>query len=192
MSIEIIPRDGSIRGGLLRRVVLPPLITTTVLLLSYFLLPFTGIRKVQSAVLLAVGLAAVCVVCAWQIRLVLRDSNPFARAAEALAATLGLYLVTYATVYYLMSEATPQDFNQPLTRLDALYFGVTVFATVGFGDIVATAQSSRAVVLTQMVGNLLLIGLALRLLTASARLRRQQLQNPADLEATACDRRNSR
>ena len=41
-----------------------------------------------------------------------------------------MYLVGYATVYYLLSTAEPHNFNEPLTRLDALYFCVTVFSRV--------------------------------------------------------------
>lgn len=163
-------------GRLLGRIVALPLLTTTILLLAYFLLPFTGIRSVQSVVVLVFGLALVCTICAWQVHSVLRTDNPLIRAVQALAAVLVVYLVTFATMYFVMSDITPSDFNQPLTRLDALYFCVTVFTTVGFGDIVATAESARALVLTQMLGNLVLIGVALRLLVASTRLRRRQLR----------------
>ncbi len=31
----------------------------------------------------------------------------------------------------------PAAFNETLTRIDSLYFTLTVFATVGFGDIAA-------------------------------------------------------
>ncbi len=158
-----------------------PVGTTVVLLGAYFVLPFRRIAGISAVVVLVAGVLVVAVVCAWQIRRVLRGEYPFVQAVEALAATFGCYLVGYATVYFLLA-AEPQNFNAPLTRLDALYFCVTVFTTVGFGDIVATAQVSRAVVLTQMIGNLILLGLAVRLLTASVRLRRGQLRDRDSLE----------
>ncbi|MEV6322940.1 potassium channel family protein [Nocardia sp. NPDC051787] len=158
-----------------RRALLPPIVTITALLLAYFALPFTRISGMHTLLLLLLGLVAVCAVGTWQIRQVLRAFDPVAQALQALAATFGLYLVGYATVYAVLSDAAPGDFSEPLTRLDALYFSATVFTTVGFGDIVATSQTSRAVVLSQMLANLVLIGLVFRLLVLSVRLRREQL-----------------
>lgn len=163
------------RRRVLRRALLPPIITITALLLAYFSLPFTRTSGMHTLLILLLGLVAVCAVGAWQIRQVLRAVDPVAQALQALAATFGLYLVGYATVYAVLSDTAPGDFSEPLTRLDALYFCATIFTTVGFGDIVATSQTSRAVVLTQMLANLVLIGLVLRLLVLSVRLRREQL-----------------
>jgi voltage-gated potassium channel len=66
-------------------------------------------------------------------------------------------------------------FSQPsLTRMDALYFTITVFATVGFGDITPTAQTSRLLVTVQMVLDLVLIGVVIRVfLSAVDRARRR-------------------
>jgi voltage-gated potassium channel len=36
-----------------------------------------------------------------------------------------------------MAKLAPHSIGAPLTRTDALYFTVTVFSTVGFGDITA-------------------------------------------------------
>ena len=43
---------------------------------------------------------------------------------------------------------------QPLTRADALYFAVTVFSTVGFGDITPESEAARVVLIVQMLGDL--------------------------------------
>ncbi|WP_330231646.1 potassium channel family protein [Nocardia sp. NBC_00508] len=163
------------RRRVLRRALLPPIVTITALLLAYFSLPFTRISGIHTLVLLLFGLLAVCAVGAWQIRQVLRAGDPVAQALQALTAIFGFYLVGYATVYAVLSAAAPGDFNEPLTRVDALYFCVTVFTTVGFGDIVATSETARTVVLSQMLGNLVLIGLVIRLLVHSVRFRREQL-----------------
>ncbi|MGQ4599390.1 ion channel [Nocardia sp. R6R-6] len=175
------------RRWVLGRTLLPPIVTITALLLAYFSLPFTRISGVRTVVLLLFGLLAVCAVGAWQIRRVLRAGDPVAQALQALTATFGCYLVGYATIYALLSAATPGDFSEPLTRVDALYFCVTIFTTVGFGDIVATSETSRAVVLTQMFGNLVLIGLVIRLVVLSVRFRREQLHR-SDLFATGNSR----
>ena len=59
-------------------------------------------------------------------------------------------------------ETNPAVFNEALTRTDALYFTITVFATVGFGDIAPVAQWMRVVVSLQMVADLLVLGFVLR------------------------------
>ena len=44
---------------------------------------------------------------------------------------------------------------------DSLYFTVTVFATVGFGDITATSQTGRLIVTAQMILDLIVLGLGI-------------------------------
>jgi hypothetical protein len=43
-----------------------------------------------------------------------------------------------------------------------VYFSVTVFATVGFGDISPVSDPARIVVTVQMIADLLVLGLVLR------------------------------
>ncbi|MFC9997728.1 potassium channel family protein [Nocardia sp. NPDC127526] len=171
-------QDGpaSARRRALRRSILRPVGTTTVLLLAYFLLPFTRLDRPRTVLLLIAGALTVGAVCAWQVRRVLRAEYPIAQAVEGFAAVFGSYLVGFATVYHALANHDPGNFSESLTRLDALYFCVTVFATVGFGDITAVTQPARAVVLVQMIGNLVLIGTALRLFTTSVTLRRNRLR----------------
>ena len=67
---------------------------------------------------------------------------PGLRAAEALGLIIPLYLLLFASTYFLMERASAANFTQPLTRTDALYFSVTVFTTVGFGDIAAKSETA--------------------------------------------------
>ena len=90
-----------------------------------------------------------------------------------LAALVMLYLISFSTVYFIFSDYDPGSFNEHLTRMDALYFCLTVFTTTGFGDIDALTQGARIAVSIQMVSNLILIGLGFRLfsMVVTARLR---------------------
>ena len=55
--------------------------------------------------------------------------------------------------------ASPASFStHQLTRTDALYFTVTTFTTVGFGDIIPASQGARLVVTAQMILDLLVLG----------------------------------
>ena len=47
-----------------------------------------------------------------------------------------------------------------MDKIGALYFTVTVFSTVGFGDITAKTDLARTLVTIQMLFNLVVIGLA--------------------------------
>jgi hypothetical protein len=56
-----------------------------------------------------------------------------------------------------------------LNVVTALYFTVTVFASVGFGDIFAQTDSMRLLVTVQMMLNLVVFGAVIRLLASAAR-----------------------
>ena len=60
-------------------------------------------------------------------------------------------------------SANGATFTQPLTRIDSIYFSATVFATVGFGDITAKGQGTRVLVTIQMMLDLVVVGLVVRL-----------------------------
>ena len=82
---------------------------------------------------LAVWLLAFAVVFAWQIQAVIRSSHPGLRAAEAVAVSVPFAIVLFASAYFVIGQTNPASFTEALTRIDAMYFTVTVFATVGFG-----------------------------------------------------------
>ena len=60
------------------------------------------------------------------------------RAGVAMATIIPLFLVLFAWIYLTMSRFSPSTFGHPLDRTSALYFTVSVFSTVGFGDITPT------------------------------------------------------
>ena len=55
-------------------------------------------------------------------------------------------------------------FTEALSRSDALYFTITVFATVGFGDISAQDEVARLVVSSQMLLDLIVLGLGIQVI----------------------------
>jgi len=119
---------------------LQALATTVVLVALYYLLPLDHVKNVPAT--LAAGLAILVAVTLVLLRVLVKSRYPAVRAVEALAATLPPFLLLFASAYVTMANANPANFTtHPLTRTDALYFTVTVFSTVEFGDI--TAQPVR-------------------------------------------------
>jgi len=139
----------------------------------YYLAPTDHPSGVGAVAILVCGLAAVVGVVIWQVRVILRSPHPVAQGTQALAVAIPLFLLVFASVYHLLATDLPGSFNQPLTRTDALYFTVTVFATVGFGDIVAVGQQARIAVIVQMVADLLVLGVMLRVLLGAVQRRRE-------------------
>ena len=166
----------------LAKAVLRQLCIVTALTVLYFVLPLDNPRDGRAVGLLAVGLLAFGVLAAWQVRAVLHSPHPVVRGVDALASAVPIYLLLFASVYVLMSVETTAAFSEDLDRVDALYFTVSVFATVGFGDIVPVTQAARAVVLGQMVANLVVLGLLLRLVTGAVRINRGR-RTAADRQA---------
>jgi hypothetical protein len=160
--------------GLLRA-----LATTIVLVALYYLLPLDHLKNVP--VVLVAGLLILTAVTAFQLRAVSQARYPSVRATEALAATLPLFVLLFAWAYSTMATAYPANFSMhPLTRTDTLYFTVTIFSTVGFGDITAASQAARLVVTAQMLLDLLALGLVVRSFLGAVQLARQQAAPAAD------------
>jgi voltage-gated potassium channel len=150
------------------------LLTPVCLVILYLLLPLDREFTAGTLGALCAGVLAMGLLVAWQVRSILRSPHPALQAVEAAALSLSLFLLLFAATYTLLSDSDPAAFTEPLSRVDSLYFVVTVFATVGFGDISAVSAVARVLVTVQMVGDLVLIGLVLRVfLTAVDRGRRR-------------------
>ena len=126
---------------------------------------------------LALSVVVLATVLAFQIRAVSRSPYPGLRALETIGTSFPLVILSFASTYYGMGRADPGNFNEVITRTDALYFTVTVFATVGFGDIVATSQAARIAVTVQMIVNMVLIGGIARVLFGTVQQRRAALNS---------------
>lgn len=134
----------------------------TLILVIFYVTPLRVVVDFGTLVRLVAGLAAVGVLITWQLRAIARSPHPALRAADTLAVAIPLFLVLFAVTYTVMSQAQPASFSEAISRTDALYFAVTVFATVGFGDISPVSGAARVVVTVQMIADLLLLGLVLR------------------------------
>jgi hypothetical protein len=142
-------------------VVLRSLGVATLIIVGYFVLPMTNVNSSGLLVLL-VGLVILVGLLSSQIRSISTSPYPRIRAIGALTISAPLFFVVFSTVYYLMDQAYPGSWTEPMTRLDAIYFTVTTFTTVGFGDITAVSQTARIVVTVQMLGGLVIVGLVAR------------------------------
>ena len=163
------------RRRLVVQATLRTLATVAVLGTLYYVVPLDRDLDVATVAEISVACAVLVVVIALQIPTITRSEHPGIRAVEALAFTIPVYLLMFATTYFLMGRALSTNFTEPLTRTDALYFTVTVFATVGFGDISAKSEAARLVVTVQMLLNLLLLGLVVRLFLDAVKRGQQQV-----------------
>lgn len=124
---------------------------STVLLVGLYLGRPLDRPTPATLVLLVTGLVLLVALLGWQIRSVVRSPYPVLRAIEAFVTATVLFIVLFAAGYTSLSEATPGAFTEPVDQLDALYFTMTVLATVGFGDITPVTGPARIVVTLQMV-----------------------------------------
>jgi voltage-gated potassium channel len=143
----------------------------------YALAPLDGMPGVEGTLVFMAAVAAFAGLVGYQILAVIRSPFPVVRAIEAATMCVPLLVVMFSTTYFLSSRADAQSFNEPLSRLDAVYFTTTVFATVGFGDVAATSQTTRAMVSVQMALDLVVVGLFARVLLKAAERRRGAMRD---------------
>ena len=168
------------RRRLIIAAVLRGLVVTTVLVVLYYLMPLDQPWDTGTAVRLVIGLLVFAGITVWQVKAVAGSRYPGLRAAEALGLIIPLYLLLFASTYFLMERASAANFTESLSRTDALYFSVTVFTTVGFGDIAAKSETARVVLIVQMLADLALLGAGARVLLGAVRRGQQRRSGDGD------------
>ncbi|GGM56688.1 potassium channel family protein [Dactylosporangium sucinum] len=147
------------------------LVVLVVATLVYYLVPLTTIRAadewIRGAVTL-IGVAVLCVLFARQLRRQVRAGSRDDVRVESLVLLMVLAVFGFSLAYFVVS-ADPRQFVGLETRTDALYFTLSTLATVGYGDVHAAGQAARVLVICQIVFNLLFIGTAVTVVSASVR-----------------------
>ena len=173
------------RRRLIIAAVLRGLAVTTALVVLYYLLPLDRPWDTDTAVRVLIGLLVFAGLTVWQVKAIAGSRFPGLRAAEALGLIIPLYLLLFASTYFVMERASAANFTEPLTRTDALYFSVTVFTTVGFGDIAAKSETARVVLIVQMLADLALLGAGAKVLLGAVNRGRQRRSGTSDGDGPA-------
>jgi len=149
---------------IVRRVTLRIVVGVTIILGAYALMPTEGGRWWWAVLPMTIlGFTGFLLVFIRQLRRVARDDFPVLRAVEALVLTVLLFLVLFAAIAVQLEAQTPGSYSESLNKVDGLYFAVTTLATVGYGDITPVTTPGRVIGIVQMLGNLALLGVAVRL-----------------------------
>ncbi len=151
-----------------------------VLVVLYYVLPLDRPWDSDTAVRLLIGLLVVAGVIAWGVKIIAGSRYPGVRAAEALGLLLPFFLLLFASTYFVMERNSAASFTEPMTRTDALYFTVTVFTTVGFGDISPKSETARVVLMVQMFADLALLGTGVRVLFGAVQRGRERRSQTSD------------
>jgi len=182
-SISALDLSRPQRRRLVARVLLRALVTTVLLVAIYYNLPLDRVSDSSDAVLLVCGLLGVAVLIGFEVRAILKSQLPAIKAIEALAAITPLFLLLFAAGYLEMQNASSASFSQHLSHTDALYFTITTFATVGYGDITATTETARVVVMVQMLADLVVVGFGVKVIVGAVQMgrgRREGLATTGD------------
>jgi voltage-gated potassium channel len=118
----------------------------------YFAVP---VRPGQSAARFASGmavtLAAIAIIAGVLFREErLRTAGRGRLTVLRLVLLLEVVMVLFSLAYYHLAVDTTGQMLGIRTRIDALYFTVTIMTTVGFGDVHPVGQLSRALVAAHM------------------------------------------
>ncbi len=163
-QVEARPSSGTVAWTVLRVAG-----SVAALVALYYLLPLDHSSTPAAVTILLVGLAAFVALIAFQVRLIVRSRFPGLRAAEALGTSVPFFLLLFASTYVVLATISVSNFGGHLSHTDGLYFTVTVFSTVGFGDITAKTETARLVVTGQMITDLIILGLAIKVIVGAVR-----------------------
>lgn len=170
-AVRLTELESSQRRAALARAGATVVLAWVLIIGAFCLLPIGHESGLRAVLRLGADVALVGVVFAWQIRRISVAELPELRAIEALGIVVVVFLVAFSAIYLAMSHQSASTFSQPLDHVQALYFAVTIFSTVGFGDITPKTDVARVVVSAQMLLDLVIIGAVVRLLFNAARSR---------------------
>ncbi|MET9359394.1 potassium channel family protein [Streptomyces sp. NPDC006632] len=156
------------------------LVTAALVTVLYYVAPLDWGVGVGTVVMLLGALVVFGWLLVWQLGTITRAAYPWFRAIETMATTVPLFLVLFSATYFLLGHDVPGSFSEPLTRTAALYFTISVFVTVGFGDIVPTSEAARGLTSVQMIVDLILLAVLGKAVIGSVRVGLRRRRTPPD------------
>lgn len=154
------------------------LLTSAALVVLYVAAPVNTRSTPEAIAIVIVAAAVFAAVFVHHVRVLSHSPHPVLRAANLLTATIVVFILGFSLTYLALASADPASFSEPLGKVSAVYFTVTVLATVGFGDITATTDVTRAVVTFQMLSGLTLVGVLVRYVVGITSRRYRALREP--------------
>lgn len=141
-------------------------LTVVVPVVVYFVLPLDREFGQLIATLLVIFTAASLIpLSIRQAQTVLYSPEPLFDAMRCIVSALVFLVIAFSSAYFVLAANYDTQIKGVDTKLDAIYFTITILATVGFGDITATGQTARAIVSGQMVVNFAVLAVSLRVIT---------------------------
>ena len=120
-----------------------------------------------------VALGAITPFAIKRVSAISTSAHPGAAAVSAIAIVVAMLVLGFSGVY-LALDRHHQEFEGLATKVDAVYFTVTTLSTVGYGDIHPVGQKARIAVTMQIIMDLSLIAVVVRVLARAAGLRRSE------------------
>ncbi len=168
---EVAPakRRRLIAAGLLRA-----LSATVLLVVAYYLLPVRNLSDARSAVELVVGMLAVVLLLVWEARAILKAAYPGVKAVEALATIVPLFLLLFASAYYLIERATPEQFRPTPVAHRCLVLHRDHLLYCWLRRYHRQERRARVVVIFQMLADLIILGFGLKVIFGAVQMGRQR------------------
>jgi len=155
------------------------------LVVAYYQAPLDRPLTPVTGLLFLGCLAFLAVILVVEVRAILGSRRPLLRAVRMLTLGLPLFLIVFAGTYVTIAAHQPHAFSETLTRTDGLYFTVTTFTTVGYGDISPVTELARVVAMLQMLLGLLIVGIVAKVVLGAVRTARDR--NTAERRAETSD-----
>jgi hypothetical protein len=144
------------------------------LLVAYYQAPLDRPLTFASGILFAGALLLAALVVVVEVHGILASPTPLMRAIRVMALGLPLLLVLFAATYITVDGQQAGAFSERLSRTDGLYFTVTTFATVGYGDITPRTELARSLVTIQMLVGLITVGVIAKVVLGAVRVAQER------------------
>ena len=124
----------------------------------YFAIPMTageltGATLVVRALVLVAAIPVLTWMVARQVRRALSGERRLGEQIAMLFTLVSIVVAFFASMCFVLAD----QFEGIGTKVDALYFAVATLCTVGYGDITPVGQGARAMVIVQMLFNLVIV-----------------------------------
>lgn len=141
-----------------------------VIIAGYVLAPLDSRPWLGVTVSLAALIATVPLLMR-RARAVRLSHTPALDALRAIAMFTSVLIVAFASLHYAVAVNVAGQYSGLNTKIDGVYYTVTVLGTVGFGDVTADGQLARVLATVNILFNLVALGVGLRLITFAAQTR---------------------